>query len=108
MKNEKRLEIWVKLLALYPPPTLYKTHTPLYLRDTSLLLTPALCPLMESQHIPPGNQGLAATVSRANTTRLQATNQENVSGWSTAVLNAPGPPKGVVVPTVHLVHSDPF
>jgi len=34
--------------------------------------------------------------------------QENVGAWSTVVLNAPGPPRGVVVPMVHLVHSDPF
>jgi len=36
--------------------------------------------------------------------------QENVVGWSTVVLNTPGPPRGVVVPMVHLVHticSDP-
>ena len=29
--------------------------------------------------------------------------QENVGAWSTVVLNAPGPPRGVVVPMVHLV-----
>jgi len=34
--------------------------------------------------------------------------EENVGGWSTVVLNAPGPPRGVVVPVVHLVQSDPF
>ena len=34
--------------------------------------------------------------------------QENVGAWSKVVLNAPGPPRGVVVPVVHLVHSDPF
>jgi len=34
--------------------------------------------------------------------------QENVGGWSTVVLNAPGPPRGVVVPVVHLLHSDPL
>jgi len=34
--------------------------------------------------------------------------QENVRAWSKAVLNAPGPPRGVVVPMVHLVHSDPL
>ena len=33
--------------------------------------------------------------------------QENVGAWSTVVLNAPGPPRGVVVPVVHLVRSDP-
>jgi len=34
--------------------------------------------------------------------------QENVGAWSKVVLNAPGPPRGVVVPVVHLVHSDLF
>jgi len=34
--------------------------------------------------------------------------QENIGAWSKVVLNAPGPPRGVVVPVVHLVHSDPF
>jgi len=34
--------------------------------------------------------------------------KENVRAWSKEVLNAPGPPRGVVVPVVHLVHSDPF
>ena len=34
--------------------------------------------------------------------------QENVGAWATVVLNAPGPPRGVVVAMVHLVHSDPF
>jgi len=34
--------------------------------------------------------------------------QENVRAWSKVVLNAPGPPRGVVVPLVHLVYSDPF
>jgi len=36
--------------------------------------------------------------------------QENVRVWSKVTLNAPGPPRGVVVPAVHLrlVHSDPF
>jgi len=34
--------------------------------------------------------------------------QENVGAWSTVVLNAPGLPRGVVVPVVHLVQSDPF
>jgi len=35
--------------------------------------------------------------------------QENVGAWSKVVLNAHGPPRGVVVPVVHvvyLVHSD--
>ena len=36
------------------------------------------------------------------------THQENVGGWSTVVLNAPGPPRGVVVPVVYLIHSDPL
>ena len=34
--------------------------------------------------------------------------QENVGAWSKVVLNAPGPPRGDVVPMVHQVHSDPF
>ena len=34
--------------------------------------------------------------------------QENVGAGSMVVLNTPGPPRGVVVPVVHLVHSDPF
>ena len=34
--------------------------------------------------------------------------QGNVGVWSKVVLNAPGPPRGVVVPVVHLVHSDPL
>ena len=34
--------------------------------------------------------------------------QENVGAWCTVVLKAPGPPRGVVVPVVHLVQSDPF
>lgn len=33
---------------------------------------------------------------------------ENVRVWSRVVLNAPGPPRGVVVPVVHMVHSDPL
>jgi len=32
--------------------------------------------------------------------------QGNVGAWSKVVLNAPGPPRGVVVPVVHLVHSN--
>ena len=34
--------------------------------------------------------------------------QDNVGAWSKVVLNAPGPPRGIGVPVVHLVHSDPF
>jgi len=34
--------------------------------------------------------------------------QGNVGAWSKVVLNAPGPPTGVVVPLVPLVHSDPL
>ena len=34
--------------------------------------------------------------------------QENVGVWSKVGLNAPGPPRGVVGPVVHLVHSDRF
>jgi len=34
--------------------------------------------------------------------------QGNVGACSKVVLNAPGPPRGVVVPVVHLVHSDPL
>jgi len=35
-----------------------------------------------------------------------AIHQENVRAWSKVVLNAPGPARGVVVPVVHLVHSE--
>jgi len=38
----------------------------------------------------------------------KAKHQENVGAWSKLVLNAPGPPRVVVVPVVHLVHSNPF
>jgi len=34
--------------------------------------------------------------------------QENLGAWSKVFLNAPGPPRGVVVLVVHLVHSDPL
>jgi len=34
--------------------------------------------------------------------------QQNVGAWSKVVLSAPGPPRGVVVSVVHLVHSDPL
>jgi len=34
--------------------------------------------------------------------------QEHVGPWSKLVLNALSPPRGIVVPVVHLVHSDPF
>jgi len=34
--------------------------------------------------------------------------QDHVVGWSTEVLNTPCPPRGVVVPVVHLVHIDPL
>ena len=34
--------------------------------------------------------------------------QGNVGAWSKVVLNAPGLPRGVMVPVVHLVHSDPL
>jgi len=40
--------------------------------------------------------------------RKTLAHQENVGAGSKVVLNAPGPPRGVVVPVVHLVHSDPF
>jgi len=32
--------------------------------------------------------------------------QENLGVWSKPVLNAPGPPTGVVGPVVHMIHSD--
>ena len=56
-----------------PPPRLNstQTHTPLCLPDTFPCLTPPLGPLMEVPRIPPGNQALAAAISRANTPRLQ-------------------------------------
>jgi len=37
--------------------------------------------------------------------------QENVGAWSKVVLNAPGPPRGVVVPWSTWstpIHSDPY
>ena len=39
---------------------------------------------------------------------LMVGHQENVGAWSKVVLNVPGPPRGVVVTVVHLVHSNPF
>jgi len=39
---------------------------------------------------------------------LEPGHQENVIEWSTVVLNASGPPRGFVVPVVHLVHTDPL
>ena len=41
-------------------------------------------------------------------TMANKAHQGNVGAWSTVVLDAPGPPRGVVVPVVHLVQSDPF
>jgi len=32
--------------------------------------------------------------------------QDNVGVWSAVLLNAPGPPRGVLVPMIHLVHAD--
>jgi len=49
-------------------------------------------------------QDLSDRKEEAQSTR----HQENVGAWSKGVLNAPGPPRGVVVPLVHLVHSDPL
>ena len=65
-------EIWVKLLALYnPPPTFYSnTHPALLTGHLSTPHTP-LRPLIEISPIPPGNQALAAAISRANTPHLQ-------------------------------------
>jgi len=34
--------------------------------------------------------------------------EQNVGARFTVVLNPPGPPSGVVVPVVHLVHLNPF
>jgi len=62
----------VKLLALYyPPPTFYIKARPAWLR---VHLTPyalSLSPPMGIQLILPGDQALAAAISRGNTTRLQ-------------------------------------
>jgi len=41
-------------------------------------------------------------------TSVRGGHHENVVAWSKVVLNAPGLPRGVVVPVVHLVHSDPL
>src|SRR5438270_455944 len=38
---------------------------------------------------------------------VEAVHQQNGGEWSTQVLNAPGPPRGVVVPVVLLVQLDP-
>jgi len=54
-----------------PPIHSTQTHTPLCLRDTFPRSTSPLCPLIEVPPIPPGNQALAAAISRANTPRLQ-------------------------------------
>jgi len=40
--------------------------------------------------------------------RNSGIHQGNVGAWSKVVLNASGPPRGVVVPVVHLVYSDPL
>jgi len=43
-----------------------------------------------------------------NTHDVLCLHQGNVRVWSKVVLNAPGPPRGVVVHLVHLVYSDPL
>jgi len=71
-KRKKDMGFGSKLRALYHPPLhSTQTHTPLCLRDTSPCSTPPLCPLMEVPPIPPGNQALAAAISRAKTPRHQ-------------------------------------
>jgi len=39
---------------------------------------------------------------------IRLVHQGNVGAWCKVVLNAPGPPRGVEVPVVHQVHSDPL
>ena len=41
-----------------------------------------------------------------NGPRTGMVHKENVGPWSKVVLNAPGPPRGVVVPAVHPVYPD--
>jgi len=50
---------------------------------------------------------IKASFDNVNASTLRARHQGNVGAWTKVVLNAPGPPRGVVVPVVHLVHSDP-
>jgi len=69
------------------------------------------------QVVPDGIQSARSKICNAtkpirqraeHTANQAAMYQENVGPRSTVVLNAPGPPRGVVVPVVHLIHSDPF
>jgi len=50
---------------------------------------------------------ISERVTSKSAVRLRQ-HQRNVGVWSKVVLNAPGPPRGVVVPVVHLVYSDPL
>jgi len=67
----------------------------------------------------PGNKNLQMWIPKQKETTIYSVlqiarnhynpwHQGNVGAWSKMVLNAPGPPRGVVVPVVHLVHSDPL
>jgi len=57
---------------LLPPLHILQKRTPCFAYGTHLpVLPPPLCPLMEMPPIPPGNQALAAAISRANSPRLQ-------------------------------------
>jgi len=40
--------------------------------------------------------------------RVPKKHQGNVEAWSKVALNTPDPPREVVVPVVHLLHSDPL
>ena len=80
-------DIWVKPLALYhPPPTFYKKAHPALLTGHPSTLYPPLCPLMEIAPIPPGNQALAAAISRASTPRLQEPTSLSPSGQTSPPL----------------------
>ena len=69
-----------------PPRYSTKTHTPLCLQDTFPPLTPSLRPLIEIPPIPPGNQALAAPISRANTPYLQEPSSPSPSAQPSAPL----------------------
>jgi len=53
-------------------------------------------------------KGMGSGVSFGGEKASCGQHQENVGAWSKVVLNAAGPPRGVVVPVVPLVHSYSF
>ena len=70
--KKKRHGIWVKLLVLYrPSPLFYSNSHPALLTGHHQTTPPSLFPLIQVEPIPPGNQALAAAISRANTSCLQ-------------------------------------